>query len=97
MKLLIDIGNTSVKFAFLESGRFADSQTFVRSKTGIKAGLNSHFKGVEGIEAVFVSNVAGDKIAAQLTEWTEKKWQVTPTFVQSEKKRFGVTNAYAEP
>ena len=97
MKLLIDIGNTRVKFAFLESGRFADSQTFVRSKTGIKAGLNSHFKGVEGIEAVFVSNVAGDKIAAQLTEWTEKKWQVTPTFVQSEKKRFGVTNAYAEP
>jgi len=97
MKLLIDIGNTRVKFAFLESGRLADSQTFARSKTGIKASLNSHFKGVEGIESIFVSNVAGDKIATQLTEWAEKKWQITPTFVVSEKKRFGVTNAYAEP
>jgi type III pantothenate kinase len=97
MKLLIDIGNTRVKFAFLESGRLADSQTFTRSKTGIKAGLNSHFKNVDGIEAIFVANVAGDKIATQLTEWAEKKWQITPTFVASEKKRFGVTNAYPKP
>jgi type III pantothenate kinase len=97
MKLLIDVGNTRVKFAFLESGRLADSQSFARSKTGIKAGLNSHFKSVGDIDAVFVSNVAGEKIASQLTEWIEKRWQITPAFVLSEKKRFGVTNAYPEP
>jgi len=96
MKLLIDIGNTRVKYAFIESGRLTDSQVFNRSKTGIKASLNSHFKTIESVDAIFVSNVAGDKIAQQLLEWAEKKWKVTPTFVQSEKKRFGVTNAYAD-
>ena len=54
MKLLIDIGNTRVKFAFIESGRLADSQVFNRSKTGIKASLNSHFKGFDNVEAIFV-------------------------------------------
>ena len=75
----------------------ADSQHFSRPKTGIKAALNKAWKSLEGIEAVFVSNVAGDKIAAQLTEWVDKQWKLTPVFVQSEKRRFGVTNAYEQP
>ncbi len=96
MKLLLDIGNTRIKYALLDSGRLTDSTSFARSKTGIKAALNSQFKTTKDITAVFVSNVAGEKIVQQLTEWTEKKWGVTPKFIQSERRRFGVTNSYSQ-
>jgi type III pantothenate kinase len=93
MILLVDIGNSQIKWTTIKSKVLADSQHFSRPKTGIKAALNK----LEDIEAVFVSNVAGDKIAAQLTEWIDKQWKLTPVFVQSEKRRFGVTNAYEQP
>ena len=97
MILLVDIGNSQIKWTTIQSKVLADSQYFSRPKTGIKAALNKAWKSLEDIEAVFVSNVAGDKIAAQLTEWIDKQWKLTPVFVQSEKRRFGVTNAYEQP
>ena len=93
MKLLVDIGNTRVKWTVIEE-KPINSQGFNRSKTGIKASLNNHWKTLKNISSIHVANVAGDKIAEQLTAWTEKQWQLTPIFIQSEKKRFGVTNAY---
>ncbi|WP_297813030.1 type III pantothenate kinase [uncultured Methylophaga sp.] len=97
MKLLVDIGNSRVKWTVMDKDGLADSQDFQRSKTGIKASLNKVWKSLTDVEAVFVANVAGDKLAQQLTEWTQKQWQLTPTFVSSEAKRFGVSNAYDEP
>jgi|TARA_R110000851_G_scaffold150976_3_gene292051 type III pantothenate kinase len=97
MILIVDIGNSQIKWTTIQSKVLADSQYFSRPKTGIKAALNKAWKSLDDIEAVFVSNVAGDKIAAQLTEWIDKQWKLTPVFVQSEKRRFGVTNAYEQP
>ena len=97
MILLIDIGNTRVKWACMKSGRMGDSESFVRNKTGIKASINKAWKDLTNVKAIYVANVAGEKIAQQLSEWSEKQWELTPVFVQSEQKRFGVTNAYESP
>lgn len=97
MKLLVDIGNSRVKWATLDDNGLAESQGFERSKTGIKASLNKAWKDLTDIEAVYVANVAGDKLGQQLSEWVEKNWQISPVFVTTEQKRFGVTNAYEEP
>lgn len=94
MKLLVDIGNSRVKWATMDKNGPSDSQSFQRSKTGIKAALNKAWKSLNDIEAVYVANVAGDKLGQQLSEWTEKNWQLTPLFIKSEAKRFGVSNAY---
>lgn len=94
MKLLVDIGNSQVKWSCLNDDGLTDIQSFKRNKTGIKASLNKAWKTLTDIEAVYISNVAGDKIAEQLSDWTEKTWQITPKFIHSEKKRFGVTNSY---
>lgn len=97
MKLLVDIGNTSVKWATLEQGVPIESQSFAHNKTSIKTSLTSEWKTLKDIDAIYVANVAGDKIAQQLTQWAEKKWQLMPNFITSEEKRFGVTNSYSEP
>ena len=97
MKLLVDIGNTRIKWTCIESGGLTESQSFNRSKTGIKASLNNQWKTLKDISSIYVSNVSGDKIAQQLTEWTEKQWQLSPVFIHSEQKKFGVTNSYSQP
>jgi type III pantothenate kinase len=97
MKLLIDIGNSRLKWTCIDAGNLTETQSFIRGKTGIKAALTKHWKKLADIESIFVSNVAGDKIAQQLEEWTLKKWDVKPKFISSEQKRFGVTNAYQQP
>jgi type III pantothenate kinase len=96
MKLLVDIGNSRVKWATLDKEGLSPSQSFQRSKTGIKASLNKAWKSLEDIKAVYVANVGGDKLGQQLSEWTEKHWDITPKTIQSEQKRFGVSNAYDE-
>ena len=72
MKLLIDIGNTRVKYSFIESGRLTGSHSFNSSKTSIQSSLITEFKNIETVDSIFVSNVAGDEVEQQLTEWAEK-------------------------
>jgi type III pantothenate kinase len=96
MKLLVDIGNSRVKWATLDKEGLSPSQSFPRSKTGIKASLNKAWKSLTDIEAIYVANVGGDKLSEQLSEWSEKAWQLTPKTIKSEQKRFGVSNAYEE-
>lgn len=97
MNLLIDIGNSRIKWATLDDNGLSESQFFDRKNTGLKTQFNKVWKPLKNIDAIWVSNVAGDKIATQFTEWSEKTWQLTPTFVRAEGKRFGVSNAYDKP
>lgn len=96
MKLLVDIGNSCVKWATLDKDGLSDSQYFQRGKSGIKTNLTKAWKAYSDIEAIYVANVAGEKIAAQLTEWCQKQWQLEPNFILAEQKKFGVNNAYEE-
>ena len=97
MNLLIDIGNSRLKWATLDDNGRSDSQFFERKTTGMKTQFNKSWKSLKNVDAIWVSNVGGDKVAAQLSEWTEKNWQITPNFVRAEAKRFGVSNAYDKP
>lgn len=97
MRLLVDIGNSRVKWTLLDDKGLQPVNFFVKTKTGIKAGLTKAWKSIEAPTEILVANVAGDKIAQQLSDWTEKHWTLTPLFIQSEKKRFGVANAYEQP
>lgn len=97
MNLLIDIGNSRIKWATLDDKGLSETQFFDRKPTGLKTQFNKIWKPLKSVETIWVSNVAGDKIATQLTEWIEKNWQLTPNFVHAEAKRFGVANAYDKP
>jgi type III pantothenate kinase len=97
MKLVVDMGNTQIKWGLLESGKLTETDSFKRNKTSIKASLNKAWKTLSDIDEVLVSNVSGDKFAEQLSQWTQDNWALTPQFIGSEAKRFGVSNAYEEP
>ncbi len=97
MKLLVDIGNSRIKWASISHVGLTKSQSFNLGKVGIKASLTRHWKNISDVKSIFVSNIAGENIAQQLGEWTIRRWEINPKFVTSEQKRFGVINAYNKP
>ena len=44
MKLLVDIGNSRVKWTTMDNSGLNESQSFDRNKSGIKASLNKVWK-----------------------------------------------------
>jgi len=93
MMLLIDAGNTRVKWALAEDGAALGSW----SATGavVHAGLDAVHEDWMGATRVLVSNVAGptlaERIAALLPAQAQVEW------FASTPQRAGVTNGYREP
>jgi type III pantothenate kinase len=59
MKLLVDIGNSRVKWTTMDNNGLEESHSFDRNKSGIKASLNKEWKTLSEIESIYVANVAG--------------------------------------
>ena len=97
MPLLIDIGNTRIKWARFAQGTLqpqsaephADwsAQTF--GETVLHAGARD--------DRVLVSNVSGQRMADIVRAAVVQAWQVEPEFVTSSATAGGVRNAYRQP
>ncbi|BAW80252.1 pantothenate kinase type III CoaX-like protein [Candidatus Nitrosoglobus terrae] len=97
MILLVDIGNSRIKWAQLHGGKPVEIKAMIRGKTGIKRDLSKAWKGLESISQVIVANVGGSKVAEQLREWSQSNWQITPEFLIARSNGYGVRNAYSIP
>ena len=98
MKLLIDAGNTRIKWA-LADGSEADRGNWLRS--GVlpveQAGeLSQQFTGLEGIRQVWVSNVAGEEIAQHIRD-ASTGLSAQPRFIIAQEAQCGVRNGYSSP
>jgi type III pantothenate kinase len=96
MILLIDIGNTRVKWARLEQGALQPQAAIPH------AGLSSEaFAAVlqtgGRADRVLVSNVSGARMADVVREAVDQTWQVKAEFVTSSAAAGGVHNAYPQP
>lgn len=105
MKLLMDIGNSCVKWATLhEGGKLSPQQRFCYQQEGlidklaeafIQSGNSMHW--TAGWNQIWVSNVAGPDLATALTDWTKATWGITPILVKTAGYDCGVTNGYHQP
>jgi type III pantothenate kinase len=94
--LLIDIGNTRVKWARDAGGSLA------RSRAARHAGWSArNFEALIGagtrLEHIWVASVAGEKINAALARAAQRRGAPAPQFVATRRKACGVTDAYLEP
>jgi type III pantothenate kinase len=95
--MLLDIGNTAVKWAIQDQGKLTGRGQFVYR--------DGDFAGKAGVawcklpvqQAVAAANVAGDDIQAAVTGWAEENWHVTPEYIHVTAHAAGITNAYSEP
>lgn len=99
MILLIDIGNSRIKWATLIRGKLHHGGDTARpeDESAVAACAEQLWKRAKKPGAVFVSNVAGPTFAAAIAAWILQRWQVQAHFVVAEPAAFGVTNAYTVP
>ena len=97
MILVIDVGNTRLKWAWLTSTGLSDQQAVVHrdAKPGIwTAAL---FESGQKPRRVLVSNVAGPVMAKNLTRLTKKVFRVKIEFVTAAEEFQGLHNGYLDP
>lgn len=96
MKLLLDVGNSRIKWALLEAGRLSQQHSHPYQAENLKPLLDRYWDLLPQPDGVWVANVAGSAMALELAAWIERRWAVPLEFVFSAKAQLGVHNAYAE-
>lgn len=93
MRLLIDAGNTRVKWQLVENGR--------KVLDGVGALEGDPFSGLSSVKAkishIAVSTVASEDKRQYLAEMMSHYTSVKPCFYWSEAERAGLVNAYGDP
>lgn len=97
MILLVDIGNTRLKWALINGADWAQQGATAHQDVPPETLFTSRWTELPVPRRVVVANVAGKKFAAALRAWAKSAWSLEAEFVIARRKACGVTNAYVEP
>ncbi len=96
MNLLLDIGNSRIKWCSLQHGRLAQMHAAVYDPGNLEAWCLAHLSDWRRPDAVLAANVAGPEVATELSDWCRKHWQLTPWFASTGTEAGGVRNGYRD-
>jgi len=97
MILLVDVGNTNLKWAIVRNHIIAEQESIMHRHRELKLLFWQIWSEIKEIQTVWISNVAGDLMRVSLTQWIEQYWQITPFFAHSTAQAYDVTSAYQHP
>ncbi|HXQ32370.1 MAG TPA: type III pantothenate kinase [Steroidobacteraceae bacterium] len=97
MTLLIDAGNTFLKWAHLEGEVAGTAHSVVHHGVDPAEWQDELAAITPRPRKVVVANVAGAAFAARLRDWVYTTWQLEPQFPVATRAAAGVTNAYVRP
>ena len=97
MMLLLDVGNTSVKWAARKQQRMVAAGRFRHRGDDFNTHALAAWRDLPAPDKIVVSNVAGTVMGDTLGRWVQAQWGLEPVFVRAVDKAFGVTNAYPRP
>lgn len=97
MTLLLDVGNTALKWAVLDDRQLRSGGRIEVAQAGLDAALDSHWAPLPAPERVLIGSVASQECLQQLVEWCACRWGVEPEVIRATQAAHGVTNAYPEP
>ena len=96
MKLLIDLGNTRLKWA-LGDGAELHAGGAVAHAGGQSVDFAALWKDMPNVGATWIASVAATALDAMLAESLREHCGTAPHFVRSRAESCGVRNAYAQP
>jgi type III pantothenate kinase len=97
MILLVDIGNSRLKWATLEDEVFTFCGIIDYRNQDFEQSLQMAWGALPMPTCVRVANVAGDAIAKKLKQWLKQTWSCPVEFLSATAKALGVSNAYHHP
>ena len=95
MDLLVDIGNTDLKWAYWESGQLRAPGGHAHG-SGLPDEITDVWLASRVPSAMLVANVAGAGLRERLTDWTRAHWGLVPAYATSQPHYLGVTNGYRD-
>ncbi len=97
MILLIDLGNTRLKWGVLEKDKLTSRGDLVHSGQELSAALGNYDEFPNMLERVVISSVAGSQAAKVITKFFKSFYALEPEFITVTAEAFGVTNSYVTP
>lgn len=98
MKLLLDLGNTRLKWALADGARLRGSVTALAwDQPGFEAHLAALLAALPSVDAVWWASVASHTREAQMLAALRGRWVGEAIQVRSQAALCGVRNAYVEP
>lgn len=96
MNLLVDIGNTRVKWACAQNEILSGHGGFIYTRDTLADLLARHWRTLAQPGQVYVASVADAETTAAVLEYTRTAWSLEPRQAVTEKERAGLTNAYTD-
>lgn len=97
MILLVDVGNTRVKWLLWTNGQVVQRGHLVHKGVQRDQLAEQLWSALKPPQRVVIANVAGPEMAVALTGWITAAWSIQTRFVTCEAAGFGIRNAYAVP
>jgi type III pantothenate kinase len=97
MILVIDVGNTRLKWAWLTASGLSAQQAIVHREALPEAWTPAVFDSAQRPDRVLVSNVAGEAMGRLLTRLTQQTFGVKTEFVKASGNFLELTNGYLDP
>jgi type III pantothenate kinase len=95
--LLLDLGNTNLKWAWLGQGVAGSSRSVSHREGGIGQALSVHWADLPAPGRILAASVLAPEANQELSAWTRKQWGLEPQFLRAELEALGVRNGYDEP
>ncbi len=97
MILVVDVGNTRIKWAWLTSAGLSNQQSIVHRGAKPKMWRAALFDAGRKPERVLISNIAGEAIGRVLVRLTKKHFGVKAQLIRAERSHQELTNGYQDP
>lgn len=96
MKLVVDVGNSRIKWARVDNARMSPG-SFLERGDAIEAALSKAWEHEPAPVEVLVCSVAGTSFNERLEEWMNECWRIQPAWFRSRARALDIANAYAHP
>ncbi len=95
MELLVDIGNSRIKWSNRE--RLIKGDVSIADCSDLASVLEHQWRRIERPASIWVSSVAAEHRVTQLSNWAMEAWSLTPIIVKTRSEQLGVVNGYDDP
>ena len=97
MILLIDIGNTCLKWATYQSNTLGAVSSLKHRGEDLCVSLETAFKSLPTPQQLWLAHVIDPARIETIIAWMTARWQILPTVAHSQPQWLGLKNGYIEP
>ena len=94
--LVVDVGNSRVKWGLGQSGHLTAGMSFSSRQAGIAGELDRNWGGLPAPSTAMISNVRGRELGETLHAWLKSQWGVAARFATVAASAHGVRNGYED-